>query len=301
MNNKFKGNVHFIGIGAGRSGSTWISECLREHPEVNFSIKKETNFFSTPHCVNFKIWDKALNPNKIEKDITEYYKEFDLEKKNSFKKGEFTPNYLYDTEAAQLIKKHFPNTKIVVCLRNPAEIMYSTFWYAKCTHLTNNRLTTFKEFIKNEKYYEIGYLYKYLKLYYDLFPKENIYLILFDDIKKRPKDLIKNLYSYLNIDNSFTPSCLNKKINSATKPKLSIITSLVKSIYKIVSTTKLIFLYKALAKNHLIIKIYNKLTKTKFSYPPMSKDERRQTIKIFVDDIKNLEKLTGLNLSNWIK
>lgn len=32
---------------------------------------------------------------------------------------EFTPRYLYDKDAVERIKKHLPNTKVIICIRNP--------------------------------------------------------------------------------------------------------------------------------------------------------------------------------------
>ena len=40
--------VDFIGIGAERSGTTWIAQCLAEHPEICFSKEKEI-YFSINH------------------------------------------------------------------------------------------------------------------------------------------------------------------------------------------------------------------------------------------------------------
>ena len=43
MNDKFK--IDFIGIGAPRCATSWVAQCLMEHPQVCFSSKKELNYF----------------------------------------------------------------------------------------------------------------------------------------------------------------------------------------------------------------------------------------------------------------
>ncbi len=45
-NNDFK--IDFIGIGATKSGTTWIAQCLKEHPQICGSSIKEINFFNIP-------------------------------------------------------------------------------------------------------------------------------------------------------------------------------------------------------------------------------------------------------------
>ena len=43
------GYKFFIGIGAQRCGTTWLSQYLREHPEVGFSPLKEVRFFDSKY------------------------------------------------------------------------------------------------------------------------------------------------------------------------------------------------------------------------------------------------------------
>ncbi len=58
------GTVDFIGIGAARSGTTWIAEVLRAHAEICISEPKEVRYFNR-HVLPFT-WDKAINrPAKL--------------------------------------------------------------------------------------------------------------------------------------------------------------------------------------------------------------------------------------------
>ena len=96
----------FIGIGASKAASSWIFSCLKEHPEICVSSKKEINFFNKPYNYNKGI---------------EHYKSFFKHCPKKSIKGEFTPNYINSTQVPQLIHKHFPNVKIIACLRNPID------------------------------------------------------------------------------------------------------------------------------------------------------------------------------------
>ena len=46
-------------------------------------------------------------------------------------KGEFSTSYLWDESAAKRIYKEFPNVKIMICLRDPVERMFSQYLYHK--------------------------------------------------------------------------------------------------------------------------------------------------------------------------
>lgn len=49
MSSVSKGCRFFVGIGAQRCGTTWLSQYLREHPEVGFSPLKEIRFFDSKY------------------------------------------------------------------------------------------------------------------------------------------------------------------------------------------------------------------------------------------------------------
>ncbi|MFX0073102.1 MAG: sulfotransferase domain-containing protein, partial [Candidatus Hermodarchaeota archaeon] len=104
----------FIGIGAMKAASEWILSCLDEHPEICVTSYKEINFFNKPY--------------NYEKGLKYYYKFFSHCPKDKIK-GEFTPSYMLSPMSADLIYKTFPQVKLIVCLRNPAERAYSDYRY----------------------------------------------------------------------------------------------------------------------------------------------------------------------------
>ena len=46
-----------------------------------------------------------------------------------------------------------------------------------------------------------------------MFPKKNIHIIIVDEIKINPKKILKNLYSFLDVNENFVPKSIDKKIN----------------------------------------------------------------------------------------
>jgi len=51
--------INFIGIGAAKSATTWVADCLRGHPDIYLPAEKELNYF------NKFVYDKpgVGNPN----------------------------------------------------------------------------------------------------------------------------------------------------------------------------------------------------------------------------------------------
>src|SRR5690606_30424745 len=102
--------IDFIGIGASKSASSWVYQCLSEHPSICASRRKEIRFFDNIH--NFK---KGLV----------WYFSFFPEKKEGQLMGEFSPMYIELTQTAKRIKELFPDVKMIAIFRNPVERIYS--------------------------------------------------------------------------------------------------------------------------------------------------------------------------------
>ena len=162
--------LDFVCVAAPRSGTTWLFEALRQHRSIHIPAAKELNFFNEALLGHMEF--------KYSRGIGYYRRQFDGASKDT-RLGDVSPTYYVDPRAAQRIFQHFPNVRIVCLLRNPVEVVYST--YLK-TRAYFPMPPTFKLAI--EEYPEIlnlGYYYKYLLRYCDLFPTEHIYVRTYED------------------------------------------------------------------------------------------------------------------------
>lgn len=97
----------YIGIGAGRCGTTSLHAALMRHPNVNELKRKEVHY-----------WDRKYRNRPIE-----WY--FKLFKPGCA--GEITPSYFFVPGVPERIAKHCPNVKLLVLLRNPVDAMWSSY------------------------------------------------------------------------------------------------------------------------------------------------------------------------------
>jgi hypothetical protein len=58
-----------------------------------------------------------------------------------------------------------------------------------------------------------------LQRYFDRFPKEQLLVLVYEDIRKDPQQFIRSVYSFLGVDAAFEPSMLNREVNVARTPK----------------------------------------------------------------------------------
>ncbi len=260
-NKNFK--LDFVGIGAQRSATTWLAECLREHPEICLAHPKELEFFNGPRFSHGLAW---------------YKKHFNFKKGNKIR-GEFTSTYIYSRETAERIKNAFPSTKIVVCLRNPIN-----------RHISH----------KMAKPLDRGLYYSHLQHYFDLFPKENILVMIYEDIAKNPQVFISQVYNFVGVRSDFTPKSLNEIINPKKNYKLPFVKNTLDKMITFIENSKFgVYLKKVLIKLGFrkLFYIVDKINTKEIIKMELPIGERERLQQFYKEDVKKLEQL--LNKTLW--
>ncbi len=289
----------YIGIGAMKAASGWIFKSIELHPEVSDNTQKEFNFFN-----------KAYN---YEKGIEYYYSIFSQHPPNKIK-GEFTPSYMLSPQVASLIYKDLPNVKLIACLRNPADRAYSDYRYNIQEGGRFRIYASFEDTIKKDRdFVERGFYYKQLKPYFDLFPRENILVVFFENLKKNPKAFIQEIYKFLGLkDLDFIPSLVNRKrsitgayIIKTRIPLLNFLLYWFNIRFKNESKLKTIINNSILEKLFFKIQQFNKKQITGknvkvLSIPPLKQETREYLLNtVYKKDIQKLEVLLRKDLSFW--
>lgn len=294
MENKPDFTIDFIGIGAAKAASSWIYTCLAEHPEVCVTEPKEINFFTLGNDTRGIKWYKKHFVHCNDEEIC----------------GEFSPKYLADEHAAEKIAATFPDAKIIVCLRNPIERFASGIYYRAATgreHELDSR-----EFISNGKHIELerGLYYTQLKRFFDYFPKEQILVLIYDDIEKDPALFMQNVYSFLGVDNTFTPQSVSQRKNITSGKRMRFpfvhktLQRLDRAVVKGALSPIIVPFLKTLGvhKAARYIKKMNTRPEEKLR-PAKEKELYEETLtflkKYYEDDMTQLESLIGRDLSAW--
>ncbi len=105
---------NFFIVGAPKSGTTALSDYLRDHPNIFFSEPKEPHYFA-----------QDFEKYRLTKTLEEYLSLFDESTPNHLAIGEGSVFYLFSSVALKKIYEFDPQAKIIVMLRNPVDLVYS--------------------------------------------------------------------------------------------------------------------------------------------------------------------------------
>jgi hypothetical protein len=100
--------IDFLVVGAARSGTTWLYQCLSDHPQICLTKKKE--------------FDPLTVDGKLAPGLAE---QFDCNE--GALRGAMPVYYSARPETSTLVRRRFPEAKILFCLRNPIERAYSQY------------------------------------------------------------------------------------------------------------------------------------------------------------------------------
>jgi len=260
---------NYLVIGATRCGTTWLGKNLMLHPEVFMPTQKEVHFFNR-HYDKGVDWYENIFRDATEKTI-----------------GEATPGYLYHEHIPELIKKHLPDVKLIACLRDPVDRAYSHYWYREDERRAQNISITFEEKIQmTPRLIEEGMYARKLSKYLELYPRDNILLLFYDDLKSDPAQYLRDTFRFLEVNTDFKSPLLDKKLNVAAS--------------KIGRTRILFHLQRALNKLGVygLAKSVDKINRKQL--PPIKMETRKMLIdQYYLEDIKQLEAITGRDLSTW--
>lgn len=200
----------FFIVGAPKCGTTAMNGYLRQHPQIFMPEKKDISFFGS---------DLMFSRSRISRE--EYLSLFQGAN-GAIRVGESSVWYLYSATAAQEIKSFAPSAGIIVMLRNPVDMLYAQ--HSQFLYNCNEDIPDFKAALEAEplrkqgrcipgqSHFVEGLFYretvKYseqVRRYFDVFGRENVHVILYDDFKLDTAKAYGDTLTFLGVDPSFRP------------------------------------------------------------------------------------------------
>ncbi len=299
--------MQFVIIGVAKCGTTSLHEYLRQNPKISLPRRKETHFFIYDReCGGFpESYHGRVITDYID-NLEDYLAEFENRSSASLF-GEVCPSYFYYPNAAANIYKYSPNAKILCILRNPVYRLYSEYTYAQFrkdnpADQFSDPTKSFKQIAQQivdgkqdeltKRRFETGFYTKFLSVYYDRFPSEQVKVLLFEDLRSQPDVLMDDLSQFIGAP-GFDYN-VNMRFNTSGK-------SMPFSFYNWLRKTKI----KKFFRRNLSPKTYQSLRSFAERYlvksPPSIDPESRAILQdAYRREILTLQKMIGRDLSSWL-
>lgn len=208
-------------VGAAKSGTTAMCEYLARHPQVYIPAEKELNFFGTD-------MDLRLPRQSWEEYLQMYFSAVE----DVARVGDGSVWYLYTRTAAAEIHERVPDARIVIMLRQPVAMLHSL--HGQFLYNGNETVTSFTEALGLEEtrrqgrelpagvgfpeqllYRAIADYAPQVERYFDVFGRDRVQVILFDDFRRDTAAVYRRTLEFLDIDADFSTTF--EVINPAKK------------------------------------------------------------------------------------
>ncbi len=276
-----------------------MDEYLKQHPDI-FMAKKELHYFGSDL------------PMKNRISASEYSLHF-TDTANKKIIGESSVWYLFSQKAAKEIYAYAPGSKILIMLRNPVYLLPSL--HSQHIHDGNEDVRDFETAIQLDEerrkgnkqpkcvdftslppYKDIGLFADQVKRYLDVFGKENVHILIYEEFAKDPETSTKGVLAFLGVEMNHSIEC--RVINPNKKIRLLFLHRLIKvpagwlkQIIRIIIPVK--------EARHRIMHYLQQKNSTEKQRKKMSQATERYLKDFFADDISKLEKILGRELPQW--
>ena len=276
----------FVVAGTQKAATTWLYECVNEHPQGHVSPIKELHYFCNPtHC------DKS----RAGKGLEWYLSQFEAASQ-CLVRGEFSIDYMFYPEIAAKLHDLNPEMKILFILRDPADRAHSAYWMHRRNHVDYPPLS---EFIRrDDDIVSRGLYHDQIQNFRTHFSDDQILILIYEDIAKDPFAFVSKVFAFLGVDPEFRPKSASQLI-AETKhlnPLLSKV--LYRYAVRILRFPPALWTWR-MVKGLTGIKARAAGSQQKSKYPDMSESDRSRLADIFEDENNKLYELIGRRITEW--
>jgi GrpB-like predicted nucleotidyltransferase (UPF0157 family) len=280
---------NFFIVGAPRSGTASMFSYLKQHPEIYCSIDKEPHFFGS---------DLSVMPGTIRDEAV--YLQLFAGAGDRPRAGEASVWYLSSEKAPHEIHAFSPDAKIIVMLREPAQMAYSL--YSLYSRTGNEDLPTFEESLAAEPerrqgrnlpagvYFPEGLIYTdaaqnaaKVERYFEVFGRKNVFYVLFDDFVRDTAAVYRRALEFLGVDPKFEAELDPAK--ASQKVRLMAIRQLRDAPAEVKQRMQ----FKEMKQHDAPPR------------PPLSAETAGRLRELFAPDVERLGKAIGRDLSAWTR
>jgi hypothetical protein len=203
----------FFIVGHAKCGTTALHQMLRNHRQIHMPLK-EPRYFAMELRSRFR----RLGPQSLPTTREQYLALFAAAEPTQ-RTGEASPQYLRSRFAAGRIAEAAPDARIVAILREPASFLRS--FHLQAVHNNVETQTDFAKAIAAEGdrragrhipllsqapqallYSEHVRYVEQLRRFYDAFPREQVLVLIYDDLRSDNEGTVRSVLRFLDVDDT---------------------------------------------------------------------------------------------------
>ena len=293
----------FFIVGGLRCGTTAMRNYLHEHPEI---------FMARPFHGNHIFATDLFRPNFI-RDKQSYLSLFD-EAQDEKRVGEKSAGYLYSKRAAVEIKEFQSSAKIIIILRNPVDMVYSS--HSRHVYFGSENIFDFEAALEAEEdrrrglrlpkgisleaadylpYRDWVKFVEQVRRYLDTFGRENVHIIIFDDFTSDTANVYRDTLRFLGVDPNFQPEF--RKVNINRRVRSRILNNFLFNPPEVIRS-----FIKAVVPFPLLLRLGRSLKRLNTNYgprQPLAPKLKKKLQTEFLPEVEQLSKLLGRDLTHW--
>jgi hypothetical protein len=264
-----KPTISFLMIGCQRCGTTWTDAALRTHPQIFLPEKKQSYFFDRNYDMGMDWYldrFQGIDPQQIAV-------------------GEIATGYCL-LNAIPLLAEHFPNTKLLMVMRNPIDRAYSNYQ----SRQIEEGWSTFEEALESSAdICERGQYIDQIECLLKFYEQDNVLFLLYDDLNADDQAYIKSIYAFIGVDSNVKSEMVGQIKNAA----------MFLNTRKFLHQVGLKSIVTLISKSWIGDKVRRSRKSKGRAYMPMNLKTKKKLIKHFAPYNKKLATFLGRDLSKW--
>ena len=133
-----------------------------------------------------------------------------------------------------------------------------------------------------------------LRCFYRLFDRQQIQVLLFDDLSSRPHALFRDLFGFLGVDEDFQPDT-SIHFQATGVPRSRAVASFIRRP-NVVKTA-----YRTVMPARYRQRVTKSLEELNLRKPSLTDQARQELLAVLRDDVLKLQDLIGRDLSHWLR
>jgi len=296
----------FFIVGAPKCGTSSLADYLGGHPDI-FMARKEMHFFGS---------DLRFAGHFYRRAEREYLAEF-AGWDGQRRVGEASVWYLFSEKAAAEIHAFNPSARIIIMLREPAEMMYSLYRYFR--YDGNEPLRTFAAALEAEPerragrgsgrqtYFAQGLAYRaaaryapQVRRYMQTFGRERVQVVLAEDLAADAAAVYRTTLKFLGVDSAHRRPHFGR-VNSAQTVKSRALQTVLNdpAVRSTVLAVRPLLPDRVFKYFQHIGSVLQGLNSSVDRHRPLDPEQKAKLRGEFANDVAELGGLIGRDLSHW--